>query len=145
LFLIHKFFHLLTIDSLEKRMSYYLTNLFNTCHTNSSLQALFARVSNLCNVWVNRRTACLRSFEAFRSNGFEWDKNSDLISKFVSLKPQFEGSDQLFAQELLKFIIDLMREEVNKATKTIDLKPDPLTAKESWNTYTKFRANSFLV
>jgi hypothetical protein len=40
--------------------------------------------------------------------------------KFASLKPSFEGSDQHETQEFLRFIIDLMREEVNKATKTND-------------------------
>ncbi len=102
------------------------------CHTNSSLQALFA-TEEFRNYVIKEKIdgplVCEVSklFKAMASSETEIKLSpNDLRSKFVPLKPQFEGSDQLFAQEFLKFIIDLMHEEVNKATKTNDPKPDPL-------------------
>jgi len=128
-----------------------LTNLGNTCYMNSSLQALFATEEFRNYVMFEKSEGPLfcevsKLFKAMASSETE-NKLSpiDLRSKFVSLKPQFDGKDQHDAQEFLRFIIDLMHEEMNKATKTNDQKSDPKSAKESWNTYTKFVANSFLV
>ncbi len=109
-------------------MSYYFTNFCNTCYHCLLYEQFTAsivcnrRVSKLCNQReIEGPLVCEVSklFKTMASSETEIKLSPiDLRSAFVWLKPQFERSDQLDTQQFLRFIIDFMRKEMNKATKT---------------------------
>lgn len=135
-------------------MLYYLTaldNLGNTCYMNTTLQALYA-IREFRNYITQSKThsplhrTLSKLFKEMMTCKEKSVSPSEFRDEIIKIMPQFEGKGQQDAQEFLRYIIDRIHEEVNEAkiNKT-KVKPEPKSAKESWNLYLKFMDNSFLV
>ena len=147
-----------------------LKNLGNTCFMNSVLQSLFA-IEPLMTYFSNgRHKGVLNGSSLLKGQLVK--AFSDLVvdvmqcvgekGKVVSpttLKrqierraPQFAGYEQHDAQELLKFLLDGLHEELNQPTKCkftykddqVDVLPNNQKAIISWNRY-QYCNNSFIV
>ncbi|XP_043997621.1 ubiquitin carboxyl-terminal hydrolase 2-like [Gambusia affinis] len=133
-----------------------LRNLGNTCFMNSILQCLSntSELRDYC-LWnfhlmeLNRRTntALMEEFAKLTQNLWTSASNeavspSEFRNQVQKFAPKFIGCNQQDAQEFLRFLLDGLHNEVNRATtrrkvsaQDIDHLPDEEKARRTWNMY----------
>ncbi|XP_014861248.1 PREDICTED: ubiquitin carboxyl-terminal hydrolase 2-like [Poecilia mexicana] len=133
-----------------------LRNLGNTCFMNSILQCLSntSELRDYC-LWnfhlmeLNHRTntALMEEFAKLTQNLWTSVNNeavspSEFRNQIQKFAPKFIGCNQQDAQEFLRFLLDGLHNEVNRATirrkvsvQDIDHLPDEEKARRTWNMY----------
>jgi ubiquitin carboxyl-terminal hydrolase 2/21 len=119
-----------------------LTNLGNTCYMNSVLQALYATrhlreyVTNGIETGGTLFSGLSRLFKEMGSTRSGYVNPSSFRSLFIQYQPKFRGYDQHDAQEFLRYLINGLHDEVNKAKRRPKTKLiEPNSSQEAWNQY----------
>lgn len=119
-----------------------LTNLGNTCYMNSVLQALYTSrelrdfVISCLESGGQLYTALSRLFKDMTSNRTAYVNPSSFRSTFIQYESKFRGYEQQDAQEFLRYLINGLHDELNKAK----CRPkrqlvEPKSSQEAWNSY----------
>jgi ubiquitin carboxyl-terminal hydrolase 8 len=98
-----------------------LTNLGNTCYMNAVLQALYATrqlreyITNGNETGGTLFSGLSRLFTEMSNTRSAYVNPSTFRQLFIQYQPKFRGYDQHDAQEFLRYLINGLHDEVNKA------------------------------